>query len=43
MKGFYRAIQVFFSIDGKMRICRTCDNMLHKGKMPVQAKAMPYN
>ena len=22
-----------------MRICRTCDNMLHKGKMPVQAKA----
>ena len=22
-----------------MRICRTCDNMLRKGKMPVQAKA----
>ena len=29
----------FVSIDDKMWICRTCDNMLHKGKMPVQAKA----
>ena len=27
------------SVDGKMWICRTCDNTLHKGKMPVQAKA----
>ena len=29
----------FVSIDGKMWICRTWDNMLRKGKMPVQAKA----
>ena len=28
----------FVSIDCKMWICRTCDNTLRKGKMPVQAK-----
>ena len=31
----------FVSVDGNMLICRTCDNTLRKGKMPVQSKA--YN
>ena len=39
VKVFTEQFKFFFSIDGKMWICRTCDNMLHKGKMPVQAKA----